>query len=163
MRDWVVASGIIEGPDGILLVQNQRRDGRTDWSPPGGVVEVHEGESVIDGLTREVAEETGITVTEWAGPVWTVEAEAPGMGWRMKVEVHRAVAFEGELVIDDPDGIVIGAAFVDPTECGDRLEPTGRHVHEPLAAWLIERWEGSRAWSYLVEGTDRASMSITRR
>jgi len=53
VREWLVAGGIIEGPDGILLVQNRRRDGSLDWSTPGGVIEVHEGESVVDGLTRE--------------------------------------------------------------------------------------------------------------
>ena len=62
MRAGVVAGGLVEGPDGLLLVQNRRRDGSIDWSPPGGVIEVAEGESVLDGLTREVHEETGITV-----------------------------------------------------------------------------------------------------
>ena len=35
MRDWLVAGAVIEGPDGVLLVQNRRRNGSTDWSPPG--------------------------------------------------------------------------------------------------------------------------------
>ena len=38
-----------------------RRNGSSDWTPPGGVIEVADGESVLDGLTREVAEETGLT------------------------------------------------------------------------------------------------------
>ena len=37
---------------------------------------------------------------------------APDMGWRMRCEVHLAVAFDGELHVDDPDGIVVEAAFV---------------------------------------------------
>src|SRR3954469_24067179 len=89
VREWLVASGIIEGPEGVLLVQNLRRNGTLDWSTPGGVIEVHEGESVVDGLTREVAEETGIRVTEWIGPVYEVEAVAEGLGWSLRVEVHR--------------------------------------------------------------------------
>ena len=105
MRDWLVASGIVEGRDGILLVQNRRRDGSLDWSPPGGVVEVDDGETSTDALTREVREETGITVTDWNGPVYSVEAEASSPGWRLKVQVYRAVSFEGELSVDDPDGI----------------------------------------------------------
>ena len=32
MRAWVVAAGLIQGPDGFVLVQNRRRDGSLDWS-----------------------------------------------------------------------------------------------------------------------------------
>jgi 8-oxo-dGTP pyrophosphatase MutT (NUDIX family) len=162
MRAWVVAGGLIEGPEGLLLVQNRRRDGSFDWSPPGGVIEVAEGESVRAGLTREVEEETGITVTEWAGPVYEVEAVAEGMGWTMRVEVHRAVAFEGELRVDDPDGIVVDARFVQPGDCAGHLDGCHPWVREPLGAWLDERWEDVRSYRYRVDGADRHSLSVVR-
>ena len=141
MREWVVASGLIEGPDGLLLVQNRRRNGSLDWSTPGGVIEVDDGESVIDGLTREVEEETGIRVTEWVGPVYEVEAVAPERGWHLRVEVHRALAYEGELHVDDCDGIVVDARFVPVDECHPHLEECHVWVREPLTAWLTERFE----------------------
>ena len=141
MREWLVASGLIEGPDGLLLVQNRRRNGSLDWSTPGGVIEVEEGESVIDGLTREVEEETGIRVTEWVGPVYEVEAVAPERGWHLRVEVHRAVAYAGELHIGDCDGIVVDARFVPVDECHPHLEACHPWVREPLTSWLEERWE----------------------
>jgi 8-oxo-dGTP diphosphatase len=162
VHEWLVASGIVEGPDGLLLVQNRRRDGALDWSPPGGVVEVADGESVVDGLTREVREETGITVTSWVGPVWEVHAEAPGMGWRLRVEVHRAVAYEGELEVDDPDGIVVDARFVPVDDCARQLADTWLPTHEPLVAWLAERWTDARAYRYSVDGPNRADAIITR-
>jgi len=162
VRRWVVASGIIESPTGVLLVQNRRRDGQLDWSPPGGVVEVGEGESVRDGLTREVEEETGLRVTEWEGPVWDVEAEADGMGWHLRVEVHRALAYEGELRLDDPDGIVVDACFVPVEACGEQLAGTWLPTHEPLGAWLAERWTERRAYRYRVDGEARATMVVTR-
>ena len=162
MHEWTVASGIVEGPGGILLVQNRRRDGGLDWSPPGGVVEVADGESVVDGLTREVAEETGIVVTAWEGPIWEVHAEAPDMGWRLRVEVHRAVSYEGALAPDDPDGIVVDAGFVPVDECEARLASTWLPTHEPLLAWLGERWSEVRSYRYSVVGPDRAAMTITR-
>jgi 8-oxo-dGTP diphosphatase len=31
------------------------------------------------------------------------------MGWHLRVEAHLAVAYEGELRVDDPDGIVVDA------------------------------------------------------
>jgi 8-oxo-dGTP diphosphatase len=163
VREWVVASGLVMGDDGLLLVENRRRNGAVDWSPPGGVVEVADGESVRDGLTREVAEETGITVTAWEGPVWEVEAVAPDMGWHLRVEVHRAVGWEGELRVDDPDGIVVDARFVAPADCAARLAGTWLPTHEPLAAWLARPWAGSRRYRYHVEGSARASMVVTRR
>ena len=157
----MVASGLIEGPDGLLLVQNRRRDGSLDWSTPGGVVEVADGETVVDGLSREVAEETGLTVHEWVGPVYEVEAVAEGMGWHMRVEVHRAVSYSGELRIDDPDGIVVDACFVPPDRCGGHLEACPPWVREPLGAWLAERWDAGRSWRYRVDGERRDAMTIT--
>ena len=91
MRDWLVGGALIETTDGLLLVQNRRRDGSHDWSTPGGVIE--EGEELLKGLAREVEEETGLVVTEWIGPVYEVRIVAPQMGWRLRVEAHRAVAF----------------------------------------------------------------------
>lgn len=157
-----MASGIIEGPDGVLLVQNRRRNGSLDWSTPGGVVEVEAGESVLDGLTREVHEETGITVRAWQGPVYEVVAEAPGMGWRMRVEVHRALDFDGDLVLEDLDEIVVDARWVLADECAPHLEGCPAWVREPLSAWLCDRHEDQRSYRYHVEGADRASMTVVR-
>lgn len=164
MHEWLVASGIVEGPGGVLLVQNRRRDGALDWSPPGGVVEVADGETVVDGLTREVQEETGIHVRTWEGPVWEVEAEAPDMGWRLRVEVHRAVDWIGDLHPDDPDGIVVDARFVPIDECETCLASTWIPTHEPLLQWLTERWTiGARpAYRYAIAGETRQAMRITR-
>ena len=110
-HDWTVAGGLIETHAGVLLVRNQRRGGYEDWSTPGGVIDADDA-SLLAGLTREVEEETGLVVREWSGPLYEVRALAPDMGWRMRCEVHLAVAFEGDLRVDDPDGIVVEAAFV---------------------------------------------------
>ena len=152
MREWLVAGGLVEGPDGILLVQNRRRNGSLDWSPPGGVIEVAAGESVQDGLTREVAEETGLIVDGWEGPVYRVEAVAAGLGWHLRVEVYRATSYRGQLRTGDPDGIVVDACFVDPAGCDEHLAAAHQWVREPLAAWLASRWDDVRHYRYRVEG-----------
>jgi 8-oxo-dGTP diphosphatase len=155
-----VAGAVIERDGSVLLVQNRRRDGHVDWSTPGGVIDP--GETLLEGLTREVLEETGIVVSEWHGPLYEVTAEAPGMGWHLHVEVHRAVAYDGDIVVDDPDGIVVDAQFVPLDDCRAQLAATWVPTHEPLLEWLAERYDTARRYSYLIDGSSRASMAITR-
>jgi ADP-ribose pyrophosphatase YjhB (NUDIX family) len=167
MREWTVAGGLVLGEGGLLLVRNRRRDGSHDWSPPGGVVEA--GESLVSGLTREVTEETGVEVLEWQGPVYEVVVEAPELGWRARVEAHLARTYQGELRVEDPDGIVVEAAWVDPGACHGHLRTGRRWVREPLEAWLevvVGGPTGPAGWSprtfrYHVAGTDPATAVVT--
>ena len=162
VREWLVAGGLVEGPEGILLVQNKRRNGLLDWSPPGGVIEVGAGETVTDGLTREVAEETGITVTAWDGPLYRVEAVAAGLGWLLRAEVYRAVRYSGHLDPGDPDGIVVDARFVELAGCTDWLEAAHQWVREPLLEWLDERWAEARSFRYRIEGEAPGRITVIR-
>jgi len=163
MREWLVASALVEVDGALLLVRNERRGGFSDWSTPGGVIDADDP-SVLTGLTREVEEETGLRVTDWEGPVYAVEAVALDMGWRLRAEVYRALAFDGELRVADPDGIVVEAAFVDPTTCAHRLAGCARWVREPLAEWLAERWgpDAARGYAYDVRGTRREELAVER-
>jgi ADP-ribose pyrophosphatase YjhB (NUDIX family) len=158
----MVAGGLVEGPDGLLLVQNRRRDGSLDWSPPGGVIEVQDGEGVEAGLTREVVEETGIRVSEWEGPLYSVEAVAADMGWHLRAEVYRALGYDGELTIDDPDGIVVDARFVASDRWAEHLDSCHRWVAEPLVAWLDERWIDARHYRYRVNGDRQVGWLVVR-
>lgn len=160
MRQWLVGGGIVIGPEGLLLVRNRRRDGRHDWSPPGGVID--EGESLLGGLTREVREETGLEVGEWAGPLYEIHAVAPDMGWELRVEAHLAVAVSGQLRVDDPDGIVVDARYVAEVECGGHLAANHPWVREPLIDWLDQRWDSSRSYRYRVQGAAPGSIEVTR-
>jgi 8-oxo-dGTP diphosphatase len=54
----VSVAGIVVRDDGRILAV-QRRD-NDHWEPPGGVLEL--GETFEEGVRREVAEETGVTV-----------------------------------------------------------------------------------------------------
>jgi 8-oxo-dGTP diphosphatase len=164
VREWLVAGALVEAPDGVLLVRNLRRGGWTDWSTPGGVIDDAD-ETLLSGLTREVEEETGLRVTSWEGPIYEVRAVAVDLGWSLRAEVHRAIEYEGELRVDDPDGIVVEAAFLPADECAARLAAEGAPwVHEPLAEWLAERWgpDGARGYQYHVRGSRRDELDVRR-
>jgi 8-oxo-dGTP diphosphatase len=163
MREWLVAGALVEVDGALLLVRNERRGGYSDWSTPGGVVDDAD-RSVLAGLTREVEEETGLFVSEWEGPLYEVEAVARDLGWRLRAQVFRAVTFEGDLRVADPDGIVVEAAFFDTVGCADRLADGARWVREPLAEWMAERWgpDAARGYAYDVHGTRREELAVVR-
>ncbi len=54
-----VAGILIEG-DQVLLIQRGKEPQKGKWSVPGGALEV--GESIAEGVQRELREETGLSV-----------------------------------------------------------------------------------------------------
>jgi 8-oxo-dGTP diphosphatase len=165
-RAWIVAGGVLEAPDHaghLLLVRNQRHGGHTDWSTPGGVIDDTD-DSLLAGLTREVEEETGLRVTEWEGPLYEVLAVAPDMRWEMRAHVYRAVAYEGEILVDDPDGIVVEAEFLPAERCLALLAEGARWIHEPMSEWMALRWgpDDARTYSYEVRGVVRGELEVER-
>ena len=156
----MVGGAVIEGPDGLLLVRNRRRDGSADWTPPGGVIDP--GESIVEGLTREVREETGLVVTRWAGLLYEIEAHAPDMGWVLRVEAWQAAAWEGDLQVSDPDGIVEEARWVPSAECALHLQGGSPWVAEPVGEWLEAPWTGLRRFGYRIAGAERGALEVTR-
>ncbi len=163
VREWLVGGAIIENGGELLLVENVRKTGRRDWTPPGGVIETSDGEAVLDGLTREVNEETGLTVSRWSPLLYEVTAEAPDLGWIMRVEVYRADEFHGALSVgDDPDGIVTSAGFVAQSDCDSHLADSHAWVREPLVDWLTQRWTVPRVYRYRLEGRGFTNSRIVR-
>jgi hypothetical protein len=97
-----------------------------------------------------------------------VVAEAPDLGWRLRCEVHLALAYEGEIAIADPDGIVVEACYCMPDDAHDRLGTCPQWVREPIAEWLKDRWELAagiphRRFEYDVFGSSRHDIRVERR
>ena len=160
MRRWTVGGGIILNEEAILMVLNHRKGGRTDWSTPGGVID--EGETVLEGLTREVTEETGLSVPSWLGPVYTVVAEAIDMNWTLRVEVHLAVEYSGQIHIDDPDGIVQAADWVRKEDLEDLLAGQQLWLREPLLGYANDDLPEGGEFRYRIDGKDINALSVER-
>ncbi len=161
MRYWSVVSGLVADERGLLLVANKRRGGSVDWSTPGGVVD--EGETSVGALTREITEETGLSVSEWGSLAWTVEVDFVDLAMHLDVEVHAAESFDGSIALEDPDGIVTAVEFMSGNAALERLEASPLWVSEPLRSWIVAPWESTCHFAYLAHGTNPATMSAERR
>ncbi|GJM38675.1 MAG: hypothetical protein DHS20C19_20420 [Acidimicrobiales bacterium] len=160
MRHWKVAGGLVTHGSDTLLVANRRRDGRVDWSTPGGVVD--EGETCLYALTREVQEETGLDIATWQRLCWTTTVAFVDLEMHLEVEVHLADGFEGSLTVDDPDGIVVEAHFLDSATIDVRLETAPMWVAEPMREWLAGPWSDVRHYGYRAMGRNPAEMTAHR-
>lgn len=159
-RHWRVAGGLVEVDGTLLLVANRRRDGRVDWSPPGGVIDA--GEGALDALSREVAEETGLVVDTWSDAVYEVTVDFVSYPMTLHVVCHRALSWTGDIVLDDPDGIVIDAQFVAGADCHGHLLDAPAWVREPVGEWLSGPWTDARAYAYRAVGQHPGDLTVER-
>lgn len=141
-----------------MLVSNRRRDRSVEWTPPGGVID--EGETVLEGLAREVREETGLVVRSWAQCCYTVTVDAPDMGWRLKVEAWEVAAIAGDVLIADPDGIVEQVRHASSVEATDLLKASPPWVHAPVTEWLSGAVNDS--YQFVLRGAERRNARIER-
>ena len=160
IRDWAVAGGVVLRGEQLLLVRNRRRNDSIEWSTPGGVVDP--GETMLEALNREVLEETGIRVQLWEGPLYEITVDFTDLGWQLRVETHRAVEWNGEIVLEDPDGIVEHADFYHRDEGEARLVHSPRWVREPLVEWWRQRPDEIMSFRYQVTGAEVDGLEVTR-
>ncbi len=160
LKQWQVATGLIMADDRVLLVANRRRNGEVDWSTPGGVIDP--GETTLAALTREVFEETGIGVTSWSESIYQVEVVAPDHGFHLEVWCHRAEAFGGDVVVADPDGIVIAAEYVSLDLVADWMNESPPWVAEPLIEYLAGETVAQHRFRYRLTGGPSGERRVLR-
>lgn len=128
-----VAAAIVRRGDEIALVYQGSGDEELFWALPGGVVEPEE--LVPEGLTREVLEETGLTLHSPARLAFIRQidnrrdlplAAHPNAseGSLVTVWLFDVDSWDGEIGANDPDGVVREACFVEVGEAAARLRRT---------------------------------------
>jgi ADP-ribose pyrophosphatase YjhB (NUDIX family) len=85
----------------ILLTRRAWEPYAGMWDLPGGFL--HEDEHPLDGLRRELAEETGLDVepTEWFGAFMKPYGDGPGARWVLNLVWRTRVAGGEEQAADD--------------------------------------------------------------
>ena len=91
-RHSVSVAGVVVDDEGRALIIQRRDNG--DWEPPGGVLE--HGETVEDGLRREIYEETGLKIEP--GPLTGIYQNMPR---NIIALVFRCRPVAGELTEND--------------------------------------------------------------
>lgn len=122
--------------DNRLLLVNAYPAGKSDlWCAPGGGAEA--GASLPDNLMREVAEETGLTISVGA-PALINEFHDPATGFHQVEVFFRCTVLAGQIdaAWRDPEGMVTERRFFSR----DKLN-TGRYRFKP-SSLVQAAWEG---------------------
>jgi len=137
-------SAILQWKGRVLLCRHEK-PGREYWLLPGGGV--NGGESLVDALHRELAEEIGIDdQLPVEGPVAIVDSIAPQRSFTPKHVVH--IIFAADLShrsledVETRDAAVKGARLFTDDELGEIV------VHPPIKRFLM-RWEPGDPAVYL--------------
>jgi 8-oxo-dGTP diphosphatase len=143
MEPRIRVSAMLRRENRVLLVR-QEKPGREYWLLPGGGV--HAGESLVDALLRELAEEIGIDEDmPFEGPVAICDSIAPP-GAPAKHVVH--IIFAAQLGGRSLDRVTSTDAAVRNHRLFELDELPGIPLHPPIQRFLA-RWQPGDPVVYL--------------
>jgi mutator protein MutT len=130
----------------VLLVRRGHEPAKGNWSLPGGALEL--GESLTDGVVREVREETGLTVK----PVELVELLDRIHREGERVRYHYVIA---DYLCRVVEGEMLAASDADAVRWVERAEWNSHSVLklDPITVLVIEMgWQRARVLEAAQEG-----------
>jgi 8-oxo-dGTP diphosphatase len=140
-------SAILRWQDRMLLCRHEK-GGQERWLLPGGGV--NSGESLVDALQRELAEEIGVVGVgdelPVEGPVAIVDSIAPGSSIVTKHVVH--IIFAGDLSGRSLETVTSQDAAVRGHRLFTAGELQGVALHPPIQRFL-RRWQPGDPVVYL--------------
>ena len=147
-RHYLIAVALIRRQSNLLLVRQQGpQDLAPYWALPGGQVE--EGEYLIQGLVREVQEETGLVIEELGEMAYTTRLDNRVNGYQSTTRAFEVTAWRGEPAPADPDGLVDAVAFFPLAEAVAHLRQIPYPaMREPAIAYLAAEMPPGALWLY---------------
>lgn len=143
MEPRIRVSAILRRESRLLLVRHEK-EGREYWLLPGGGVSG--GETLLDAVKRELAEELGIEEDlPLEGPVALADSISPP-GWPPKHVVH--IVFAGHLGDRSLEQVTSGDTAVRNHRLFDLEELAGLALHPPIQRFL-SRWQPGDPTVYL--------------
>lgn len=137
MLPFQVVAALIRQDDSILLVRQQGpADPAPNWAMPGGVVEA--GETLLDALSREVREETGLTVDDSGSLLAVAQIDDRVEDLLVTAFTFAVGGWSGELAPADPDSFILEARFLPVDEAIAHLTASQPEppMRDPVVAYL---------------------------
>jgi 8-oxo-dGTP diphosphatase len=138
-------SALLRWSDRILLCRHEKAGRGEYWLLPGGGVNT--GESLVDALQRELAEEVGIgDDLTFEGPIAIAESIAPKRAFIARHVVH--IVFAGDLSGRSLEAVTSQDAAVRGHRLFDRGELDDVVLHPPIQRF-VRRWQPGDPAVYL--------------
>jgi 8-oxo-dGTP diphosphatase len=132
MSPALIVSALVRRDGRILLVEEREAgDPSSTWMLPGGRVEANE--TLLEALRRELHEETGLVVIGDPQVAFVADLRGDHGPW---IAITFDVATTGTVRPDDPDGLVLGAAWLELDDALARLSEVAWYDSSPLERYV---------------------------